>query len=231
MDVIFYDGTHAVVFGDRHSWHDWHLIPASKPTVPPPELVENFIDIPGANGQLDLTEILNGFPTYKSREAEFDFILDPAGWSLEEAYTSISNYLHGQRRRVVLADDPDWYYEGRIVVSAAQPGAQYSTIRFRCILDPFKYSVTPIEGLSGLTVDGTRTVTFSIGSSPMRQMPRITSSAAMSAAFSWNGGTAVTVPIAEGTYKYPGIVLGPGTNTLTFTGTGTVSIEARGGSL
>lgn len=235
MDVLFYEGVHSVIFGNKHSWLDWHLVPASKPVVPPPELVENYVDIPGANGQLDLTDVMNGFPTYKNRSGEFSFIIDPEYWFLDKAYPEIANAVHGQKMRVILTDDPEWCYEGRVAISNAESGRDYSTITFKYNFDPFKLTVNPLPGFEGLTVPTTgstsRTVDISIGLSPMRAIPKITSSAAMTATLHREGETDVSTNIVEGSYRYPALVLGPGLNQITFTGTGTVSIEARGGSL
>lgn len=231
MDVLFYEGVHSVIFGNKHSWLDWHLVPLTKPVIPPPELVENFVDIPGANGQLDLTEVINGFPTYKSRSGEFSFVIDPGYWYLNDAYTEIANYLHGRRMRMILTDDPDWFYEGRFYISGAESGKDYSTISLKYVVDPFKLQINPIPGLEGLEVSDSLTVYVSVGTSPMRIVPKITSSSSMRATLSRSGEEDSTTDIVEGSYRYPALILGPGLNQITFTGSGTVSIEVRGGSL
>ena len=236
MDVLYYNGVHSIMFGDKHTWFDWHLVPLSKPVIPPPELVENFVDIPGANGQLDLTDVLNGFPTYKNRSGEFAFIIDPAYGFLESVYPSIANTLHGHRTRVILTDDPDWYYEGRVVVSAAETGKDYSSISFKCNLDPFKMTVNPIPGYDQLEVDGTLTLeNISFGTCPMRQVARITASGiplgGHITATLTNADGEMTSEIGNGSFRYPGLVFAPGSNTLVLNGTGTVSLEIRGGSL
>ena len=238
MDVLFYEGAHSVIFGNKHSWLDWHLVPMSKPVVPPPEVVENYVDIPGANGQLDLTDVMNGFPTYKSRSGEFSFIIDPKYWFLDKAYPEIANYIHGRRMRIILTDDPDWCYEGRVSISGADSGRDYSTISFKYVVDPFKLTVNPLPGYDNLEVEGTGNnslvVDISVGLSPMRVIPKITAditSSSMTAVLHRAGETDVGTVISQGSYRYPALVLGPGLNRITFSGEGTVSIEVRGGSL
>ena len=234
MDVLFYEGVHSVIFGSKHSWLDWHLVPLSKPVIPPPELVENYVDIPGANGQLDLSEVVNGFPTYKNRSGEFSFVIDPAYWFLDKAYDEIANELHGKRTRVILTDDPNWFYEGRVSISSAEAGRDYSTISFKYNFDPFKLSVDVVPGLSGINVSGTTEVTVPIGMSPMRTVPRImadVTSGSMTATLKRSGEPDSVTDIATGSFRYPALVLGPGSNKLVFSGEGTVTIEVRGGSL
>jgi phage-related protein len=236
LDVLYYNGVHSIMFGDKHTWFDWHLVPLSKPVIPPPELVENFVDIPGANGQLDLTDVLNGFPTYKNRSGEFAFIIDPAYGYLDSVYPMIANTLHGRRTKVILTDDPDWYYEGRVVVSSAESSKDYSSISFACNLDHFKLTVNPIPGYEQIEVNGTKTLDgISFGYCPMRQIAKITATDVPLGghidATLTNVDGEMTGKIVEGSYRYPGLVFAPGSNTLVLNGTGTVTIELRGGSL
>ena len=32
-----YTGEHAIIFGNKHSWEDWHLYPAKRYVIPPPK--------------------------------------------------------------------------------------------------------------------------------------------------------------------------------------------------
>lgn len=77
MYVTEYNGEHSVVFGNKDSWKDWHLIPSSRPVFATPEVKTNFIDIPGADGGIDLSEALSGYPVYKNRNGSFKFLVDP----------------------------------------------------------------------------------------------------------------------------------------------------------
>lgn len=62
-------------FGKYHSYDDFGLI-LSSVHIPPAAPKTNYVDIPGADGQLDLTEAL-GCVRYQMREAEFVFTTNP----------------------------------------------------------------------------------------------------------------------------------------------------------
>ena len=59
---------------EKNTWDDWYLIPSSRPVFNPPSVKTQYIDIPGANGQIDLTESLTGYPVYKNREGSWNFM-------------------------------------------------------------------------------------------------------------------------------------------------------------
>ena len=46
---------HSITIGDKNTWDDWHLIPATRPLFNPPTVKENMVNIPGGDGVLDLT--------------------------------------------------------------------------------------------------------------------------------------------------------------------------------
>ena len=48
-----------VLFGDKHSFKDWGLILKERPDIKPPNVKTSYVDIAGANGSLDLTEVLS----------------------------------------------------------------------------------------------------------------------------------------------------------------------------
>lgn len=58
---------HSITIGDKNTWDDWHLIPATRPLFNPPTVKENMVNIPGGDGVLDLTASLAGRPTYNNQ--------------------------------------------------------------------------------------------------------------------------------------------------------------------
>lgn len=155
MDV-WYDGTHGISFykygtdenplGELigHTWKKWGLIPKTRPFVVPPEKKITTIDIPGADGVLDVSESLTKWPVYNNRTGSWSFyvtdynnhegiiqdnndqnvldnVYDPIrdttidNWA--GMYTRFLNDLHGKTLAIVLDDDPDYYYKGRVTIS------------------------------------------------------------------------------------------------------------------
>lgn len=107
-------------FGDIHSFRDLDLI-LSSVEIPPAKPKENFVDIPGADGSIDMTEAL-GEVKYSDRTgAKFTFYMNPAGDLSEDAWEAkkkeISNSLNGLRCNITLDKDPDYYWQGRCTVN------------------------------------------------------------------------------------------------------------------
>ena len=136
---MIYKGEHSVTFGDKHSWRDFHLVPTSRPVIPPPTFKERYVDIPGRNGAVDLGSLLTGGPVYANRIGSIEFLVAPDIWpSWSVAYSTIATHLHGQTMRMTLDDDPEFFYEGRFTVNQWQSGESFSTIVIDYNLQPFK---------------------------------------------------------------------------------------------
>lgn len=224
---VFYNGEHSVTFGDKNSWLDWHLVPTSPPFVPLPPANTKYVEIPGGPA-IDLTEAVAGRTTYGSRQASFDFIVDIDQVSYYEAYDAIVSYLHGQRMKMTLADDPDHYYRGRFTVSEFAHGSSYSQIKIEGVLEPFRKR---LFDRYRATATNTSTTSFTL-KSPKIFRPTFECSEPVIIGF---GGKTYAFPAGESVK--PNLVLAVGNNALTVkrqeggTGTATVLIEYLEGVL
>lgn len=137
---------HSINIGEINTWDDWHLVPSSRPLVNPPQPKTNYMAIPGGDGAMDMTTALTSRVNYGARTGSWHFIVvNPGqlpssvpftGWTA--LYSEIMAYLHGKWLRVVLDDDPDYYYEGRLSVSDWTSGKGNSTITINYMLKPYK---------------------------------------------------------------------------------------------
>lgn len=132
---------HSITFGDKNTWDDWHLIPSSRPVINPPSKKKNIVDIPGADGSLDLSDVVSGGPVFENRSGSIEFIAENGFRSWNELYSEIMNYLHGKKTKMILEDDPDYYYDGAFDVSNWNSGSQYSTITIEYDVKPYKYRI------------------------------------------------------------------------------------------
>jgi hypothetical protein len=138
---------HSLIFLDDfledeiNTHDDWHIVPSSRPIFATPEVKKHIIEIPGANGSIDLTESLTGYPVFKNRKGSLEFIVlnDYTPWY--ELYSEIMAYLHGKQRIVKLEDDPNWYYEGRFELKEYKSYRSWSTVTIDYELYPFKTSI------------------------------------------------------------------------------------------
>lgn len=141
---------HSVTFGSMNTWNNWHLIPTSRPVFDPPEVKTQYVDIPGGNGVLDLTESLNGRVSYGQRKGSMEFavvssykaldgeFVDRTYGEWQDRYMMIMNYLHGKKLKAVLEDDPYWYYEGRFTVNQWKSDEHRSMITIDYDVYPYK---------------------------------------------------------------------------------------------
>lgn len=150
---VEYDGVHSLLIGDfvngvydqengfLDTWSDLHLIPASRPVIAPPKVRENYIEVPGAHGSVDLTDILIGRPLYENRTGSFDFYVDHTNEEYDRwdyAYDKLLNLLNGFKKKIILKDSPSYYYEGRLSVNAWETDKLASQITLDYNVQPFK---------------------------------------------------------------------------------------------
>ena len=141
---------HSVTFGDKNTWDDWKLVAAERPFVAPPVPKTNMVDIPGASSQLDFSEELTGYPTFENRTGSLEFIITDQYDSYQEkrwqdTYSKIMAYISGRRLKMILEDDPNYFYEGRFYVEEFTPGASaddsFSRITINYDVGPYKWTV------------------------------------------------------------------------------------------
>ena len=101
-------------FGGVHSYTDLHLI-QQLVDIQPAEPKLNLVDIPGADGSKDLSEMPGGRVVYKDRTLTWTFALYP-GENWHDKHRQVSNTLNGRRCKITMDDDPGHYYLGRLSV-------------------------------------------------------------------------------------------------------------------
>lgn len=126
----------------KNTWDDWHLIPKERPLINPPSPKYNFLDLPGANGTIDLSDVLsNRYPVYEDRKGSIEFYVMNGYKEWHKAYSDIMNYCHGESCKIILEDDPDFFYRGRVSVNAWRSEKDWSKIVLDYQVDPFKYEL------------------------------------------------------------------------------------------
>lgn len=227
-----------VTFGIKNSYVDFGLILTSKDIgLPDPKTEE--VDVTGADGTIDLTEVLTDDVKYKKRKLSFTFTImdDISSWST--ILSNVTNYVHGKKLRILLDWDKNYYYEGRCKVNQFKTNKRLATIVVDAEVDPYKMEVNSssspwiwdtfsfIDGIIYInTVDVSGTRTVNLLNRRKIVSPTFTTTATMKVTH--NG---VTYDLPKGTTTVLGIRLTEGDNYVTFAGTGTVTIDYKGGSL
>ena len=104
---------YGVTLGGKHTYRDWGLLPKTRPTIAPPKVRTNYVDVPGLDGALDLSEALTGRVGYQTRDFSAEFIVIDARNRWDALYSEILDTLHGQRVNIILDQDPGYFYRAR----------------------------------------------------------------------------------------------------------------------
>ena len=100
-----------ITFGDYHSQDDLKLLLTHK-EMGSPAVKTNKVDIPGADSSIDLTDFF-GEPKYEDVTHKFEFTtIEPQSDFLTQ-FSTIKNAIHGKKVRIILDDDPTFFYWGR----------------------------------------------------------------------------------------------------------------------
>ena len=132
---------------DKNTWESWGLVPESRPTLPHPSQKTKTEDCESINGIIDLSWSNTPYPLFSNREGSFTFIYNPIvqmGYDKYKPWNILySEFLHGRKLRMVLEDDPEYYYEGRFWVESWDSGndGSGSTITIGYSVDPYKMSI------------------------------------------------------------------------------------------
>ena len=205
-----------ITFGDLHSYDDLKLILNSK-EIGSPEVKVNKVDIPGADSSLDLTDFF-GEPKYEDVTHKFNFSTIVNQAQFLSLFSTVKNALHGKKMRIILDDDPLFYYMGRIKVSSFTNEKNIGIISIECECDPYKYKLE--KTVAEIYVDGT--FTTAIPNGRKRAVPEVTVVTDGSIRIEYQGSN--VWDLGSGSYTLPELELVEGENTVTVTGKGTITL-------
>jgi phage-related protein len=208
-------------FGLKWSRADYGLI-VGPYVIPMPEPQTNFVEIPGRDGALDLSEAF-GTVRYADR------IIPLTLYARAPFDTLISTFaadVHGRRMNVIFDRDPTYYYDARVALEDVERHAGYCELALKCRAKPYK--LEHFETTITVLPAGSATVTLTNMRMPV--VPTITVSAAMTLTFEI-AGLVYTINLSAGTHIVPSLVLMEGDNEVEITGTGSITFTYRKGAL
>lgn len=206
-----------IKFGNYHSYDDFSLILSQKTIGTPSPKVET-IDIPGGDGVLDLTDFF-GEVKYNNRNLSFEFSTMVPHEQFMELFSKVQNALHGQKMQIILDDDAEWYYTGRISVSEWKAERNIGKLTIDCDCEPFK--TRHGDTVIFQAVEGTEaTVILPNGIKPV--VPIIDITGNINLTFGTNFWA-----LSEGRYELPAVKLVNGENSILVEGTGTATFTYR----
>lgn len=209
-----------ITFFGFHSYNDFGLLLQSK-EIGSPAIKVNKIDIPGADGELDMTDYFGG-AKYENAKHKFEFVTLAPRTEHLSLFSTIKNAIHGKKGRIIIDGDSSFYYVGRCHVSSFtnDKGAGFVTVECDC--EPYKYKLEKTTVTKA--VNGTETFTLTNGRK--RAVPTITTTATMTISF---GGGMWTN--SAGTFIIPELELLDGENHIAVTGDGSITFTWQEGDL
>ena len=212
-----------ITFGDLHSWRDLSLILTSKQIGTPAPKVEQ-IDIPGGDGVLDVTEYF-GDVKYQNRNLKFEVSTVVPKSQFMTLFSAVQNKLHGQLMKIILDEDPEWYYFGRISVSEWKAEKSIGKFTIECDCKPYKFKRN--ETIITATVADSAAVVLMNGRK--RAVPEVKVETGSKIRIEYQG---VNIwDLGSGSYTLPELELMQGANTVTLTGNGSVTFTYQEGDL
>lgn len=206
-----------VKFGNYHSYNDFSLILSSK-TIGTPSPKTETIDIPGGDGVLDLTDFF-GEVKYNNRDLSFEFSTIVPQVEFMDLFSRVQNALHGQKMQIILDDDSEWFYFGRITVSEWKAEKSIGKLTIDCDCEPYKSRLGDTV-IYQMVNESEETVILPNGTKPV--VPIIDITGNINLTFGTNFWA-----LTEGRYELPAVRLLNGDNTIIVNGTGTATFTYR----
>ncbi len=215
-----------VYFDNIHSFYDLNLI-LSTVEISPATPKLTFVDVPGADGSLDMSEV-HGEVKYSNRKHTFTFTMNPAGDLSEQAWeekkTEVSNLLNGTACNIVLDKDPDYYWQGRCTVDSYKSNKRVRQFVISATVKPYK--MKQAETVASFALQNTAQ-TVKVHNSRKSVCPVIECT---------NDNTRITFgnatfAVNAGSHIFPDIIFKMGINELKLSGSGTATFRFREGDL
>lgn len=233
-----------IKINDKHTFSDYGLYMLSY-NLPMPEVKRNRISVPYASGDIDLTDVY-GLLSYEERKnVKFSFaslLTDyKEFWKVVE---KLAADIHGKSLKVVLDDDNNYFYMMRLSVDHTKTNPNTGKITLTGTASPFKYDLMFVGSdwiwdtfnfITGkiVTLNNIRITadikTIDVPKCGLPVVPEFVVSETNGLKLVYNGRE---YDMSEAnTYRFPSVKVADEEKTLTFEGTGVLSVRFRGGYL
>ena len=208
-------------FGTKWARADYGLIVAPY-AISMPEPQTNFVEIPGRDGALDLSE---AFGTIRYADRIIPLTLY-ARAPFDALISAFAADVHGRRMNMIFDRDPTFYYDARMTIEDVERHWGFFELSLECRVKPYKLE----HFETAITVLPTGNATVTLTNSRMPVVPTITTSAEMTLTFTI-AGVVYTIHLATGSHVVPSLVLMEGETEIDISGTGSITFTYRKGAL
>lgn len=232
--------------GDEfHTYDDWKLYITNTNCIGNPEQYTNYVEIPGRDGRLDMSEALTGRPVYLGRKLTIELASARPKTMWDATISYFRNHINGRVCRITFDNDVSYFWRGRVHIDDFESAMTLGKFTVNVDAEPYKYSILQssepwlwnpfnfetdmITYQGAWDIDGSETVTIPRGNMPTSPTFVVSELSGASITMTCDGQS---YTLGNGSNKFPGVLVNGDTDTeLTFTGTAKVQIVYRGGSL
>lgn len=214
---------YGVTIGNTNTLTQWGLLLLDDLNISSPKLKSYFVDLPGADGGLDMSYALTGLPAFDNREISFTLFAPVDDANLDTKYASLAAHCHGLQKKLWLPTDSTHYFLGTFALGDRDG---FNRGQIPVTVDAYPYALKNNETTATKTHTASTTITLTNEQRPV--VPTITATRAVTLTMDGQNYS-----IAAGTTKVSGLVLKAGTNTITVAsdGNGTLTFKYQEGRL
>lgn len=213
--------------------------------IAPPEVKQNFVSVPGRNGDLDFSEALTGYPLYGNRLITLTLGGKMSRKMWFQTRTNVLNSVHNKQVQLIFDEDDQFFWQGRATVQddfsigqqvatfSVQINAQPYKLELRdggsaegWLWDPFNFLTGIIREYYRIQINGFYTLNIAGLEMPVIPEFTVTESADLSVEYEEK-----KYMLQDGINKFYSIITKRGDNIFTFSGKGIVTVNYRGGEL
>lgn len=212
-----------IIFGDYDTAaHGWTL---TGWTFSAPVHKSHYVDKPAGDGTWDLsTALSDGLPRYNDRSLKATFECSEGTRMEREAIIrQMVNQLDGLRVQMQLPDDATHYIVGRLSIAREYNDLAHACVSVSAVCEPWRYS----NDETALTLDAAANSNAVILYNDGRRavVPTLTvEGEGASVLLEYRGQSQA---MSAGTYRWPLLLLTPGTHSIAYSGSGRITIRYR----
>lgn len=211
-----------IYFNDLHSYNDFNLI-LTDAYIAPAKAKTDYVDIPGRDSALDLTEAL-GEVKYNDRDCRFTFVVHTKDTkTYEQKLSEVSNSINGKKMQIILDADNEYYYSGRVHVDEHSLKGNLRKIMVTGKVEPYKYKHNKTVVSVSVTGEAQEII---LTNERMSVVPEFTCTGETTIIFG-----NITHTMNAGTHIFADILLKQGENVLTVSGSDTLTVLYQEGAL
>ena len=185
----------------------------------------NYVDKTAGDGSWDLsTALSDGIPRYNDRTLTVKLECSE-GTRLERKalIRTMLNGLDGMQKQIVLPDDPDYYLDGVVHVAKDYNDLAHASVTVTAVCHPWLYKKS--ETTQTFTASTTAKTATLPNSGRLVVIPKITVSGSSASVVVVSGTASKT--FSAGTYQWPYLIVRPGGQAITYSGSGTIKFTYR----